>query len=509
MIIETQKSPASFEYGFFFLLRTSFLTEEGELLEEPSSLDIDSLKQTVFQHGIRFEQDKRLFLRQPKKANQALDKWASELQASWQALEALYAEQFDSKAQAHHYCQRALFGVAMLILDEGNSVAHHSVHITSQDQDYPVLRFVKPQSEAFLFNITKAGETNQALLHQFVPRTPNGRTCPKSLRLSMLDKPHLAPMIPGEFEPNSVFLVCGLAYGGSESWKDDVETLITQKGPTNRRPGLLPTVFARLIMGHWQFGRMNEEAKLWRSKLQQINHKYRNYVNQDNGARLPCSSTHQLEKQLQEMQTYQNEARLLISRLQAALQTLDVNGNNLATRLAQIGQVQTDWHIRFTPSDEVDKIKWPPTQTEMALLNFFESNIINLTDRRIYLKQQMDYLAGLQEKWQLFLRKRRTLSAEQLNTLITLLIFMFAGTGATFSINRGILGIDTENQTLLLIILAVVLIPIGWHFLGSFWRQLGCLCYGTWFEKLLCHNTFFEKLRSMRFFGGFKKSNKE
>ncbi|EDN67412.1 membrane protein [Beggiatoa sp. PS] len=503
-MVDSQNTSTHFEYVFFFLLRTSLLTEEGELLEEPSRLNFDSRKQTVKQHGIRFEQDKRLFLREAT-ANQSLDNWALELQAGWQSLEALYAEQFDSEEQARHYCQKALLGVALLILDEGASVAHHSVHITSQDKDYQVLRFNKPQSEEFLLNISKSGEAKQAVLHQFRPITPNGRPMPKSLQLLLADeKPQLAPMISGDFEPNSVFLVCGFTYGGNDDWKNAVEQLLIQKGPANR-PALLATIFARLIMGHWQFGRMNEEAKLWRSKLQQINHKYRNYANQDDGARPPCTRTRQLERQLQEMQAYQNEGRLLMSRLQGALQTLDVNGDNLATRLEQIRQVQTDWQIRFDKSGEVDKIKWPPNNDEMPLLASFNLTINKLKDHVIYLKQQIDYLEGLQQQWLLFLRKRHTLSGEQLNTLITLFILLFAGAGATFSINRGSLGIDAENQTLMFIILAVVLIPIVWHFLGWFWRQLCCICYGTWFNKFLCHNTLFDKLRAIEFFGWFKK----
>jgi hypothetical protein len=503
-MVDSQNTSTHFEYVFFFLLRTScFLTEEGELLEEPSRLNFDSRKQTAKQHGIRFERDKRLFLRETT-ANQSLDNWALELQASWQTIEALYAEQFDSEEQARHYCQKALLGVALLILDDGNSVAHHSVHITSQDKDYPVLRFIKPQSNEFLLNISKSGEEKQAFLHQFGPITPNGRPVLKSLQLLLTDKPQLAPMSSGDFEPNSIFLVCGFAYGGHDGWKNAVEQLLIQKWPANR-PALLATVFARLIMGHWQFGRMNEEAKLWRSKLQQINHKYRNYANQDDGARPPCTRTRQLERQLQEMQAYQNEGRLLMSRLQGALQTLDIYGNNLATRLEQIRKVQKQWQIRFDKSGEVGKVEWPPNNDEMPILAGFYLNIKKLQDHGVYLKQQVDYLEGLQQKWQLFLRKRHRLSGEHLNTLITLLILMFAGTGATFSINRGVLGIDAENQTLMFIILAVVLIPILWHFLSWFWRQLCCICYGTWFDKFLCHNTFFDKLRAIEFFGWFKK----
>jgi len=499
-MINNQNTSTNFEYVFFFLLRTKLSTDDGILLDEPKSLGFDSSKQMAKQHGVPFERDKRLFFREAP-PNAPLDKWAVHLKQSWQDICQLYAEQFGSPEIAQNYCSKALFGVTLLILDDGESVAQHSVHVTLQQSS--LLRFVKPKTADFLFSISKDGDSKKATLHAFVPITSSGRAAPKNLRLSLTAEPQLKPLKPGEFQPNPVFLVCGFSYGGGDGhWKNAVEKLLMQTVPANRK-ALLATVFARLIMGQWQFKRMDEEARQLRSRLQPIINHYSNYANQDNGARPLCLRTRTLEEHLQDMQSHQTEAHLIISRLDGALQTLDINGDNLVTRLQQIRQetTQQQWQIHFQPGSEVEKLQWPPdNEVVVSLLNKFHLNIKNLEDHRTYLRQKVDYLEGLQEKWRLFLGKRRSLSSEHLNTLVTLLIIMLAGTGATFTINRGALGLDIVNQTLFWIILATVLFPIVWHFLAWIFRVVCCIFHGTWLDKFLCHNALLKKLRAIEFF---------
>jgi len=487
----------NFEYVFFFLLRTKLPTEEGTLVDEPKSLGYD--KQTAKQHGIPFERDKRLFFRQVPE-NALLDKWELHLKQSWQDICELYAKHFGSTLEiAQNYCSKALFGVTMVILDDSDNLAQHTVRVTSQEN----LCFVKSETDDFLFNISK--DNVNATLHSFIPKISSGKDIFKNLRLSLTAEPKLKPFKLGEFQPNSVFLVCGFSYGGNEQWKDSIEKLLMQTGPANRK-SLLATVFTRLIMGQWQFKRMDEEAREIRSRLQPVINHYSNYSN----AQPPCLRTRTLEKHLQDMQSHKTEAHLIISRIDGALQTLDINGYNLVARLKQIHQEinQQQWQIHFQ-KDEVEKLQWPPdSEVEAQLLNKFHINIKNLEDHRAYLQQKVTYLEGLQEKWRLFLSKRHSLSSEHLNTLVTLLIIMLAGTGASFTFNRGPFGLDIGNKYLFWSVLSLVIFPIVWHFIAWFGRLICCIFHDTWLNKL-CHNSWFKKLRSIEFFQGIKFTKDE
>lgn len=492
---DNQNTVTHFEYAFFFLLRTQFLTEEGKLLEEPKSLRSDRRKQTVKQYGVPFDRDKRLFLSDVP-AGEKLDHWAIHLQQAWQQLQERYAHHFESEQLAQEFCQNALLGVALLILDEGATVKEHSVHVALQaDKEHQLLRFVKPQSDEFLFRIRQADSNKQAYLQKFVPVTHSGRAAPNNffVHLSASEKPYLAPLVPGEFSPNPVFLVYGFAYGGGgEQWQSAVEDFITQTDSANR-PSLLATTFVRLIMGQWQFRRMDQEAKQLRACLQQTHHYYRNYALQDEGSQLPCTRTRTLENQLQDMQTQTNEARLLMSRLGAALQTLDINGDNLAKRLEHIRQdaIQQHWQLHFHPNDREGKLQWHSEKyehnqipvDEVPILAHFQFNIDDLQDHLVYLTRKVEYLEGLQDQWRLFLANRRSLSGEHLNTLITLLIIGLAGGGTSlsnFTFPKSIFTIPIENQTVFFITIAIVLVPIVGHLLVWIGRKLRCLVRRVW-----------------------------
>ena len=86
---------------------------------------------------------------------------------------------------------------------------------------------------------------------------------------------------------------------------------------------------------------------------------------------------------------------------------------------------------------------------------------------------------------------------------------MLAGTGASFTINRGaIANLDIANQTLIWVILVVVLLPIIWHFLAWFGKLVCCIFHGTRLDRFLCHNVIIKKLRSIEFFHQWVETKK-
>ncbi|MBE9562245.1 MAG: hypothetical protein IMF12_05210, partial [Proteobacteria bacterium] len=247
------------------------------------------------------------------------------------------------------------------------------------------------------------------------------------------DEPTFVPFETGDFAINSVFLGTGFCYGTQDH--DSIENLLVKSKPIS----LLAAIFSRLIMGQWQFRRMNSEANLLRSQLQPVINKYNKA-----GIIPDCIWTNKLQGDLQDMKTSCNAARILLTRFNGALRTLDINASNLADRLEQIRSRQKDWDIRF--QQDVEKVQWlgdKKSAYHEPLLEIFHNNIDRLQDHKTYLQLQFDYLFGLQEKWQLYLNKRSSLSGEHLNTFVGLLIMLLGG--ASFTINRGIFGIDPNT----------------------------------------------------------------
>jgi hypothetical protein len=473
---------------FYFLFRTYLWKEDGSRWVEPASLGFDSSKRTVKQHGVRFEEDKRLFMRDAP-AGVSLDQWETHLTQSWQDLCQLYADCAEDKAAGQAYCQTALLGVALLILDDSDTVKHHAVKVDwHQEVHQSLLRF-KPQLDNFLFKLSpEGGAEKAAYLHDFAPINQSGQPVLKNLQLQGLQtKPYLTAIETGELTPNPVLLIYGFSFGENvQDWKREVENRLIQ-APFKRHP-LLSTVMARLIVEQWQFGRMEEAADNLRPKLQSKSTYYTTYADQYADARPHCTQTRVLEKQLQEMQALVNEATFLVSRLEGAAQTLTINGNNLTRRLAQIRQEMAPKKWQLHLGSEQDKLQWlPQPDDDVALLEQFHRDTKRLQNHQVYLQQQIKYLNGLQNRWQLYLQTRKAQAGEYLNTLATVFILLLAGTGVTF--NTRTFGVDVDAPFVWVMVI-VLLSPILWHFGRWLTKQWCCIFHGTWLEKSFCGRVF-------------------
>ncbi|MDM8565692.1 hypothetical protein QUF74_08575 [Candidatus Halobeggiatoa sp. HSG11] len=443
---------SNFEYVFLFLFKTKLFTQEGILIEEPKNEEKRSL-----QTGILVDDDKRLFLRN---GLQNSTDWQQHLTEGWLNICQYYAEQFGSVDEpcvekAKNYCQQALYGVAWLILDDGTDLEHHQDIIHE-------LQFTK--TDEVLFTI--GDPVKQTALYKF---QSNSNLC-----LSFVDdQPCFVPFTSGDFATNSVFLGAGFCYGTQEH--DAIEDLLV-----NSKPVSLFKAFSLLIMGQWQFERMNAEADLLRSQLQPIINKYNN-----TGIIPDCISTKKLQNDLQDIQTNFNKVRILLTRFNGAFRTLDINASNLAGWLEQIRNRQQDLDIRFQKN--VEEVQWlgdKKSTYHEPLLEIFHNNIIKLQDHKAYLQFQFDYLVGLQEKWRLYLSNRDSLSGEHLNNFVGLLILLLSG-GAGFTINRGIFGVDPNTVSFEIyginifnVIIVIAVVPVIWHFGKRFYKFIHC-----WFKQ--------------------------
>ena len=250
----------------------------------------------------------------------------------------------------------------------------------------------------------------------------------------------------------------------------------------------------------WQFRRIDEAAKILRPRLQAKRTFYTNYADENDGTRLVCARTGILADQLNEMQVLSNEAQFLSSRIQGALQTLDVNGENLARRLEEISSYASEKNLQldFHQAQKTEHLRWKPPFDDIPVLSLFDLSIKKLQDHQVYIDYQVKYLNGLQDRWRLFLENRQTHAGEYLNTLGTILILLLAGSAGTAGIifnfkGKGI-GLDAQSIWIYWLLITLLLIPIGWRISCWLGKRFCCLFFRVGFVKRLCN--FFKWIRS-------------
>lgn len=483
----------SFEYVFYFMFRTYLWKEDGSRWDEPPTLGFDPRKRKVSAEGIRFESDKRLF-RRDVAAGEPLDQWKKYFKLAWQDICQVYSSAFydGDEQQAQVFCEKALFGVALLVLDEGETVEQHSVSIDVSDDENSQLRFMNSRYSKHLFRIQAPDSDNVAFLQQLVLSTVDDQVFLKNLQLR-LPQVSLAPIEEGELAANPIFSVYAFCYGGgSKDWKTSVEKLLVSQAGS-KRPPLLSSIFARLIMAQWQFRRIDEAAKILRPRLQAKRTFYTNYADENDGNRLTCARTAILEDQLNEMQILNNEAKFLTSRIQGALRTLDVNAENLARRLEEIRNYAPEKNLQldFHQTQNNEQLRWKPQFDDIPVLAVFDLSIKKLQDHKAYIDYQVKYLNGLQDRWRLFLQNRQTHSGEYLNTLTTILILLLAGSAGTagliFNFKGKGIELDVQNFWIYLIIIALLLMPIVWHSILWVRKRICCWFHRVGFFKRWCN----------------------
>jgi len=158
---------------------------------------------------VRFEEDKRLFMRHAQ-PGASLDQWETHLTQSWHDICQLYADCSEDKAAAQTYCETALLRVALLILDDSDTVKHHAVKVGWHQDIHTLLRF-KPQLDNFRFKLSPENRSQKAAyLHTFTPRNQSGQPLLKNLQLQKLQT---KPYLTAELTPNPVFLIYGFSFG--------------------------------------------------------------------------------------------------------------------------------------------------------------------------------------------------------------------------------------------------------------------------------------------------------
>ena len=493
-----------FEYMFYFLFSTYFW-RDNHRWEEPPLDDLD--KQFVLKKGVRIDEDKRLFRRDVVRG-EPLENWGEQLRQSWQSISQVYTTAFADEKPAQDYCQNALLGVAVLILEDGEHLKAHKLTIPVENGE--ALHFVPHHDSEALFHLNITDFAQTAICRRFQPETASGHLSRKNWALCLTDEhsPYLASLENREAAPNPAFLVCGLTYdGGNEAWNTAVGSVLAGV-KLSKHLSLLSTLFTRLLTGQWQFMRIDEAAQNIRNLLQDKNAYYADYAHQSNEVRPHCARTRLLESHLQDMHSMNNRARFVISRIQGALKTLEINRDNLAKRLEQIRQEakSVNAHLEYRPGVTSNIFGSSPSEEDIPILVPFNRSMKDLQNHQVYIQQQIRYLEALRDKWHLYLDKRKTQLSEYLNTLGTVLIFLLAGTTGvvTLNVNKGLLGLNFEDPQVYLILIVVLLLPIIWHFMRWAVKFLCCIFHGTGLNRFFCQPVA-QWLQTVEFFSWFKK----
>jgi len=477
-----------FEYVFYFLFRRYLQKSEGDFWAEPTGLDVAKTKTSLC-----FEEDKRLFRHDVE--GEPLEKWEAHFRQGWQKLQQVYQEADDDPETGLAYCHQAFLGVALVILENGDSVAQHTVNIAVEDERHRLLRFKVADEPLFRF---QKGE-QAANFWEFTPMTQGGK--PFLTEMQFQETPtqlFLKPMALGELMPNPIFSVYGFTFEGSHQDNDLIDKLF--KAPFKRH-SLLAAVLTRLIIVQWQFGRIYGEAKKLLPDLRKENARYAHYANEFQDARPRCASTRQLEYQLQGMQILSNKAAFLTSRIESALETIDINGSNLVRRLEKVRQETPDNPWQLDLGEE--KVQWQlGTENDVSLLQPFSRAIRGLKHHQTFLETQIKYLKGLQERWQLYLAQRERLLDKNLDMLGIILVLLLGGGG--ISLNSKWFGVVVKDDLVDWLVL-LILIPIAWRFFKWFFQKVCCFFHGTHFSHFLCQPVF-QWFAEFEFFRFFKQS---
>jgi len=399
------ESQSNLNYEFYWLFQTQ---------SEPAALpDFEEVKvESGNLYNLKMtDKDKRLF-RWNAEASLPLDEWAHCLQRGWQEICAYY-----TRYGKPGFCEPALMGVALLIMDE--TVDSHRVKIGTTTGE--VIFQSSPHQTAAEKILLQVEENQDHVLPKPVTfeewvELDQSQTA-WQIQLSSYHPPRLIPMQIGEAPQNPVFAVYGLAHGQLE---DDCANQLQNflcSGSTAVFARLLP----RLLMQKWQYTRINEDAHHFRTQLDRKNHSFQ----QHHDAKLECLRTNTLEHHLREMADLNAAAMFMLSRLQSSIKTLEITRNNIERQLQRSPAVWQELD-QTVPTHKYDWLLQWQFASHTPLLDKVNLDIQHLENHRTYLQSSLNYLAGIRQRWELHLEERRLEISERLGQLGHFLIFLVA-----------------------------------------------------------------------------------
>jgi len=407
--IHTMKYP-NLDCQLYFLFRTH-LWRDGELKEEPFRGRFDRLHE----NGVKIDEDKRLFRRNFSD----IDHWQQRLADAWKNILQCYTDAYaetpsrHAEKKARQFCEMALYGVALFIMDE--DIVRHKIDIPLRiDDKQHDLYFALPNPTTELLTVCDSDKQMPEMARFYAFNLANPPTSGNYALKIEGNHPYLAPMQPQQTANNPIFAVYAMQHSSGlerfhpneiSPWVEPFQHFLCVGN--HGQPALFVSVLPRLIMRQWQFKRIDNAAKKQRQTLHQYNTLYRNKPDQY----LICTNNRELERQLREIEDLRTEADYMAGRLQQAVKTLEINLNNLERHL-QATENETRWQVDW----QLGSFK--------PLLDDFSQEINKLHNHQEYLQGEVTYLTGARHRWHAYLEARRLKMSERLNILGHVLVIL-------------------------------------------------------------------------------------
>ena len=408
----------------YFLFRTH-LWRDGKLQEEPFRGHFYGLHE----NGVKIDEDKRLFRRNFSDIHH----WQLHLADSWKNILQYYIDAYmetpprQAEIKAQEFCEMALYGIALLIMDE--DIARHQVNIPLRfDDKQHDLCFALPNPPTELLTVRDTDKQMPEIARFHVFSLANPPTS-DNYALKIADyHPYLAPMQPQPTANNPIFAVYAMQHSSGLDqfrpheilpWVDPFQNFLCVG--SHGQPALFVNVLPRLIMRQWQFQRIDSAAKNQRQTLHKYNTIYRDKPDQY----LICTNNRELERQLREIELMRTEADYMAGRLRQAVRTLEINRNNLERHL-QATEHEARWQVHW----QLDSFK--------PLLDDFSEEVNKLHNHQEYLQGEVTYLTGARHRWHAYLEARRLKMSERLSILghILVILVILAEIGNIISRNK-------------------------------------------------------------------------
>lgn len=419
--IET--SNRNLDYQFYFLFRTFYYWEGAELVREPF-IGFDTLQE----NGIQIDTDKRLFRRNAQ-AQTPLTEWQTELQAAWREIYAKYHRVFEGR-DSRNYCENALLGVALLIMDESLERHNETIKLDFYDGQQEkkgemCFKYI-PQLENWLLSIRDKENIMPvpARLYAFVPHSTahfwqvNNWT----LRFDR-DVPYLSQITPDKLLGIPTFAVYGMAHGDADTVLKNADTALKREqtwpikfqnvfcSSVEHGIALLNSVMARLIIRDSIFAMMDCPAQSVRTRLKEKKILYTEQSDKD----LKSTPNHILQERLREIDTLKAETNYVRGDLEKGIETLNINYENLQWRLAQSMLEQQAWVI-----DYQGMVKEPPLLSSISLKRD------NLKSHIAYIQGELFHLEGSWARWRSFISEQSHSLTGTLVHVAHIIIFLVA-----------------------------------------------------------------------------------
>jgi hypothetical protein len=418
-----------FEYQLYFLLFTK-RWQGSQHIEEPSTFPTRQVFSSQLLHR-RMENDKRLFQVRHRPSTSIdfnINQW---ILTSWQTIRSHYrnsiirdtSEQLKPQYDAIEAADALLAGVALVI-------------ITAPEKKYPKLDLVFRDEKELALGLIRFEATEEILFQvndlagimtqpaQFISFNNNPVESIKTVRSNSDWQLHftpqevsLSPIQHEEDQNHPIFNVYGLTLGVAPLEKR--ETIVAQLQDllwaAETGDCVLMDLLTSLLMCQWQAKHIFTAATKVLYELEGKNASFRQWKNEQ----LRKTPLQKLQKDLQTMTELAAETRYMLSRLQRAIQTLQINADNLRTVLNDWKQGAAEEQTSLTITWEMSsREKWRSLPVESTVLEqdfHFEQEI--LAARRTYIEGALTHLEGSVLRWQAVLDEHRLNFNKKITTI--------------------------------------------------------------------------------------------